>query len=121
MATSAPSSARPSAIAFPIPRPPPVINATRRSSDIPFSRLLLSVGEHRRSLLRERGHGFGQIAGKARQDLCAVLEVDAGLEAADLELAPHDFLRHADAEGTVADNQLRGLERRTDDVAVGHD
>ena len=53
-----------------------------------------------------------EVAGEARQHLRAVLEVDAGLQAADLELAPHDLLGHAHAERAVADDELGGLERR---------
>ena len=67
-----------------------------------------------RALLRERGHGLGEVTGEARQHLRAVLEVDAGLQAADLELAPHHFLRHAHAERAVADDELGGLERGVD-------
>ena len=62
-----------------------------------------------------------EVTGEARQHLRAVLEVDAGLQAADLELAPHDLLGHAHAERAVADDQLRGLERGIEDLAVGHD
>src|SRR3954471_19013670 len=113
---SAPSTARPSAIALPIPRPPPVTSATRPScvmSLIPSS-LRLLVGEHGRALLREGLHRLYEIAGEARQHLGAVLEIDAGLEAADLELAPHDFLRHPDAERAVPDDELGGLAGRLD-------
>src|SRR5437879_2110127 len=105
---SAPSSARPRAIAFPIPRPPPVTSATRPSS----SMLLLFVGEHRCPLLGERLHRLDQVAGEARQDLGAVLEIDAGLQAPDLQLTPHDFLRHPNTERAVAHDELGRLARR---------
>src|SRR4051794_10685474 len=103
---SAPSSARPSAIALPIPRPPPVTSAILPSSDI-FR--LLPVGELRRTLLAERGHRFDEVAREARQPLRAVLEVDPRLQRPDLELAPHDFFGHAHAEWTVVDDQRRGF------------
>ena len=124
IATSAPSAASPSAIALPIPRPPPVTSATRPvESDIRcLAPARLLVGELRRALLDERRHRLVQVAGEARQHLRAVLEVDAGLQAADLELAPHDLLRHAHAERAVADDQLGRLERgRRRTVAIGDD
>src|SRR4051794_19837504 len=109
MATSAPSAARPSAIALPIPRPPPVTSATRVCPFPPVTCCSLLVGEAGRPLLHERLHGLGEVAREARQDLRAVLEVDARLEAPDLELAPHDLLGHADSERAVADDELGGF------------
>src|SRR5881394_2280972 len=99
---SAPSSARPNAMALPIPRPPPVTRATRPSCDID---VLLFVFDLRRSLLRERAHCFRQVASEARQHLRAVLEVDARLERTNLELTPHHLFGHAYTERTVADDQ----------------
>ena len=58
---------------------------------------------------------------KLDKHLGAVLEVDAGLQAPDLELTPHDLLGHAHAERAVADDEVCGLERSVDDVAVGDD
>src|SRR5690242_21915778 len=81
----------------------------------------LRIGEVRRALLDERGHRLTRVTGEARQDLRPVLEVDAGLERPDLELAPHHFLRHPHAERTVAHDELGGLERTVDHVTVGHD
>src|SRR4051812_32786443 len=105
MATSAPSAARPSAIAFPIPRPPPVTSATRVCPSPAVTCCSLLVGEAGRPLLHERLHRFGQVAREARENLRAVLEVDARLQAADLELAPHDFLGHAHTERAVGDDE----------------
>ena len=90
-------------------------------SSVTSCRLRYSSVNLRRALLDERLHRLGEVAGEARQHLRAVLEVDARLQAPDLELAPHDFLRHAHAERAVADDELGGLERRRDGFALVDD
>src|SRR4051794_39231786 len=103
---SAPSAASPSEMARPMPRPPPVTSATRPASPDPSAtETPLLVGEARGPLLHERLHRFHQITGEARKHLRAILEIDARLQAPDLELTPHDFLGHANTERAVADDQ----------------
>ena len=72
-------------------------------------------------LLEEGGDGLGHVVAERREDLGAVLEVDAGLQAADLELAPHHLLGHPHADRAVGGDLLGDVERGVDDLAVGHD
>src|SRR5262245_50481815 len=109
-------------MARPMPRPPPVTSATLPSSPLrPPLAARLPTRELRRALLEERGQRLTHVAGVARQQLRAVLEVDGGLEAPGLQVAPHDLLRHPYAERAVGADELGGLQRGVDDVAVGHD
>src|SRR5581483_1383129 len=73
--------------------------------------VLRIAGEVRRSLLLKRSDGLLEVAGERGQGLRSVLDVDAGLEAADLELAPGHLLGHPHAPRAVGRDQDRKSTR----------
>src|SRR3546814_4470029 len=99
-----------------IRRPP---RPTRTDTLFPYTTLIRSgVVERGRALLQERADRLAVVGGEAGQDLGAVLQVDAGLEAAHLELAPGHLLGHADSPRAVGGHQCGGLERRVEQLVV---
>src|SRR5829696_3318874 len=103
-------------------RPPiRVRNADRvRSADLSRGRYSVSVeysdgsavDEVRGSAFEERRHGLTVVAGGARHDLLAVLQVDGRLEPGDLPRTPHPLLRQGHAERSVR-HHLVGLGERS--------
>ena len=111
-------------MARPMPRPPPLTNAMRPCELVRHAVLLRHdyVSVKRGGRFSQEGrHRLGHVAGGAREHLRAVLEVDAGLQRADLELAPHDLLGHVHAERAVGEDELGLGEGGIDDAAVGND